>query len=117
MRAELRSLVTVEHEPVSTVQPRDEAFRVSLRALVGPLGLPGEESFDFDVCSPAWLCAKLDSASMMQGRFLLIAHHFDPQRIEDYVRQRIGEASGEDWPEVAGKIARWAHWEFEDYRP
>jgi hypothetical protein len=117
MKAELRSLVTVEHEPVSTVQPEGAAFRVSLRALVGPSGLPGEESFDFDVCSPAWLMAELHSLTIVEGRFLLIARDFDPQRIEDYVRQRIEEASGNDWPEVAGKIARWAHWEFEDYRP
>ena len=117
MKAELRSLLTVEHEPISTAQPEGTAFRVSLRALVGPLGLPGEESFDFDVCSPAWLVAEVDSKSIIEGRFLLIARDFDPQRIENHVRQRIEEASGKDWPEVAGEIARWAHWEFEDYRP
>ena len=117
MKAELRSLVTVDHEPVSTAQPEGVAFRVSLRALVGPSGLPGEESFDFDVCSPAWLLEELGSPSIVEGRFLLIARDFDPQCIEDYVRQRLQEASGKDWPEVAGKIARWARWEFEDYRP
>jgi hypothetical protein len=116
VKAELRSLLTVDHEPISTAQPEGAAFRVSLRALVGPLGLPGEESFDFDVCSPAWLMAEADSGSIIEGRFLLIARDFDAQRIEKYVRQRIEEALGKDWPEVAGKIARWAHWEFEEYR-
>lgn len=117
MKAELRSLLTVEHEPISTAQPEGAAFCVSLRALVGPLGLPGEESFDFDVCSPAWLMAEMDSLSIIEGRFLFIVRDFDPQRIENHVRQRIEEASGKDWPEVAGKIARWAHWGFDDYRP
>ncbi len=117
MKAELRALLTVEHEPISTAQPVGAAFRVALRALVGPLGLPGEESFDFAVCSPAWLVAAADGLSIIEGRFLFIARHFDPQRIENYVRQRIEQTSGKDWPEVAGKIARWAHWEFEDYHP
>ncbi|MEG3155312.1 Imm8 family immunity protein [Sphingomonas sp. RB1R13] len=115
MNAELRALVTVEHEPIITAQPEADAFCVALRALVGPSGSPGEESFDFSVCSPAWLEAELKSSNMIGGRFLLITRTFDVRRIEDYVRRRIGEATGEDWPEVAGKIARWSHWELEDY--
>jgi hypothetical protein len=117
MNAELRALVTVEHEPIDTAQPEGDAFCISLRALVGPLGLPGEESFDFDVCSPAWLEAELESRTTIGGRFLLIARNFDPRSIEDYVRKTIAQASGKDWSEVAAKIARWSHWEFEDYRP
>jgi hypothetical protein len=108
--------MTVEHAPVSTAQPEGQAFRISLRALVGPSGLPGEESFDFDVCSPDWLETQLDSQAVLEGRFLLIVRDFDPQSIEDYVRRRVEQTSGNDWCEVAGKIARWAHWEFEDYR-
>lgn len=48
---------------------------------------------------------------------MLIARTFDPQRIEDYVRKRIAQATGDDWLTIAGKIAHWAQWEFEDYRP
>lgn len=117
MNAELRELLTLEHEPLDSVQSGSGAFRVSLRALIGPLGSPGEESFDFDVCSPAWLEAELDRHPIIGGRFLLITRDFDPKRIEEYVRKRISQASGSDWPTVAGKIARWSQWEFEDYRP
>jgi hypothetical protein len=84
---------------------------------VGPAGAPGEESFDFNVCSPAWLEYELDSHAIVEGRLLLIARTFDPQRIEDYVRKRIAQATGDDWLTIAGKIAHWAQWEFEDYRP
>lgn len=84
---------------------------------MGPAGAPGEESFDFDVCSPAWLECELDSNAIVGGRFLLITRRFDPQRIENYVRKRIAQASGDDWLTIGGKIARWAKWEFEDYRP
>ena len=116
MNAELRSLLTVEHEPVESVNVESDAFCVSLRALVGPVGLEGAESFDFDVCSPAWLEAELESHAIIGGRFPLVARDFDPRRIEDYVRERIAQASGDDWSAVAGKIARWSQWEFEDYR-
>nr|WP_082049244.1 Imm8 family immunity protein [Sphingomonas melonis] len=117
MIAELRALLTLEHEPLESIRPRGDAFCVSIRALVGPAGAPGEESFDFNVCSPAWLDQELNSHAIVEGRLLLIARSFDPQRIEDYVRKRIAQASGDDWLTIAGKIARWAHWEFEDYRP
>ena len=117
MIAELRALLTIEHEPLESIQPRSDAFRISLRALVGPVGKPGKESFGFDVCSPARLESELDSHAIVGGRFLLIARDFDPQIIEGYVRKRIAQASGDDWPTVAGKIAGWSHWEFEDYRP
>jgi hypothetical protein len=116
MNAELRALLTVEHEPINNVRPASDVFCVSLRALVGPAGLPGEESFDFDVCSPEWLDAELDSRPIIGGRFLLITRDFDPRRIEDYVRKRLAQASGNDWSTVAGKLARWSQWEFEDYR-
>ncbi|MHA0327650.1 Imm8 family immunity protein [Sphingomonas melonis] len=117
MIAELRALLTAENEPLKSIRPRGDAFCVSIRALVGPAGAPGEESFDFNVCSPAWLEYELDSHAIVEGRLLLIARTFDPQRIEDYVRKRIAQVSGDDWLTIAGKIARWSRWEFEDYSP
>lgn len=53
MIAELRALLTAENEPLKSIRPRGDAFCVFIRALVGPAGAPGEESFDFNVCSPA----------------------------------------------------------------
>ncbi len=53
MQAELRALLTVEHSPIDALKPEGDAFSFWLRALVGPAGASGEESFDFLVCSPA----------------------------------------------------------------
>ena len=117
MNPELRALLTIEHETLDHVGPVGDAFCVSLRALIGPAGSPGEESFDFQICSPAWLEGQLDRDPILGGRFLLIARDFDARRIEDYVRKRVAQATGDDWSEIAGKLARWAHWEFEDYGP
>jgi hypothetical protein len=41
---------------------------------------------------------------------------FHPKQIEDYVRRRFAEASSDDWPTIAAKLARRSQWEFEDYR-
>ena len=114
MRAELRELMTVEHGDLHAVRPANDAFCVSVRALIGPVDAEGEESFDFDVCSPAWLEAELQRQSMLSGRFLLIARDFDAKQIESHVRKRIAQATGPDWPAVANKLARWSRWEFED---
>jgi hypothetical protein len=116
MQAQLRSLMTVDGEPLETVRTPDVAFSIPLRAMVGSVGAEGEESFDFEVCSPAWLEAELSRFPVIGGRFLLIVGSFNPPQVETYVRNRIAQAEGPDWPSVAGKIARWAHWEFEDYR-
>lgn len=115
MRAELRELVTVEHDDLRAVRPADDAFYVSLRALIGPAGSEGEESFDLDVCSPEWLEAELERYNIVGGRFLLITRNFDAKQVEAYVRKRIAQATGPDWPTVAAKLARWSRWEFEDY--
>lgn len=114
MRAELRQLLTVEHEDPSVVRPDDEAFCISLRAMIGPMGSEGEESFDFDVCSPAWFHVALKADPVVSGRFMLVAESFDLRRIEQYVRKRVAQATGPDWPTIAGKLARWSRWEFED---
>jgi len=116
MQAELRRLLTVDHDALDTVQPTTDSFCVSLRALIGPAGSEGEESFDFDVCSPQWLDTELERRSVVSGRVLLIARRFDAQQIEEEVRKRIAQASGHDWPSIASKLARWSQWEFEDYR-
>jgi hypothetical protein len=116
MQAKLRELTTVDGEPLASVLPVPAAFHVSLRALIGPADGQGEESFDFDVCSPAWLDDRLNYEAILSGRFQLISRRFDPDQIETFVRERIAQATGRDWPTVAGKLARWSQWEFEDYR-
>jgi hypothetical protein len=116
MKAELRQLLTVEGDFLEELQQRDEVFCHWLRALVGPSGSPGEESFDFAVCSPAWLKNELQRNPKVDGRCMLIFDTFDPKEIEAQVRGRIAQTSGDSWPAVAAKIAEWSHWEFDGYR-
>jgi hypothetical protein len=48
--------------------------------------------------------------------FRLIMEEFSVPSIERHVRDRIAQASGADWSEVAGKLAGWFRWEFDGYR-
>lgn len=114
MHAELRSLFSSDVEDLASYAPGD-TFCVTLRALIGPLGSAGEESFDFGVCSPNWLAAEVEREGIVAGRFYVIAATFDYEAIRRHVAKRIAQASGADWNEVAAKLARWFQWEFEDY--
>lgn len=114
MQAELRSLFSSDVDDLRSFAP-GEIFCVSIRALIGPAGLPGEESFDFEICSPAWLAAEVERETMVSGRFRLFMATFDYEAVERYVAKRLAHANGADWPEVATKLTRWSRWEFEDY--
>ncbi|WCM25134.1 immunity 8 family protein [Sphingomonas sp. QA11] len=114
MEAELRSLFSTDVDDLASYAP-GETFCLSLRALIGPKGAPGEESFDFEVCSPAWLAAEVKRENLVSGRFCLFMVNFDYGAVERYVAKRIAQATGNDWTEVATKLARWSRWEFEDY--
>jgi hypothetical protein len=113
MQAELRSLFSSDLDDLRSYAP-GETFCVTLRILIGPSGLPGEDSFDFEVCSPDWLAAAVDRDVLVSGRFHLFMARFDYEAVERYVAKRVAQATGTDWAEVAAKLARWSRWEFED---
>ena len=115
MRAELRILFSPDVDDLQSYAPGD-AFCVMLSALIGPQGESGEESFDFEICSPAWLAAELEGCRWISGRYRLIMARFDLASVEHYIAARLAQATGETWAEVAGKLSRWARWEFEDYK-
>ena len=52
---------------------------------------------------------------MISGRHYLFMTQFSFDAVERHVLERIAQASGVNWREVANKLARWSHWEFEDY--
>lgn len=114
MQAQLRSLFSSDVEDLRSYAP-GEAFCVTLRALIGPSGLPGEDSFDFEVCSPKWLAGEVGSDVVVSGRFHLFMARFDYETVERYVAKRVAQATGRNWAEVAAKLSRWSRWEFEDY--
>jgi hypothetical protein len=115
MQAKLRSLSSPDVDDLRNYAPGEEAFRVMIRALIGPANGREDESFDFEVCSPEWLLQKLEHEQVISGRFRLFMTAFSYEVIEQFVLKQIAQATGANWSEVANKLARWSQWEFEDY--
>jgi hypothetical protein len=103
-----------EPETYLSPDPRDDAF--ALRMLVGPPDGPGEESFDVVVCTPAWLTRVVSEEGPQIGRHRLIVESLDLQAAETFLRRQVERLEAPTWAELAAKIGRLGHWEFEDYQ-
>ncbi|WP_086846907.1 immunity 8 family protein [Amycolatopsis kentuckyensis] len=115
-RAEIRYLLTPDIEPETYVPEDPERFMFLVQLIAGPAGEPGEESFDFEVCSPGWL-AEQARGGPVSGRHHVIVGRFDWPALVAYFEDLVARCTGADWAEVAAKLSRYGHWEFEDYRP
>lgn len=115
MQAEIRRLHTPDVDDLANFEPADpENFALLVQVIAGPAGGPGEESFDLEVVTPKHLAARV-ARGPMSGRHLLIVRRFDAEEIRQWINQAVASCSGQTWQEVAGRLGRIGHWEFEDY--
>jgi hypothetical protein len=117
MKAEVRRF----HSPDITdldahVPPDPTNFGFLLQVMAGPQGASGEESFDLEVCTPEWIAERLRIDNVLMGRHHLIVADYDWNWISAFITNWVGNCEGETWREVALKVGRLGHWEFEDYR-
>ena len=116
MRARV-SVWTIESDELESVSPIEPAYAGQwIRVLAGPEDEPGEESFDLLVCTPAWLAAEVSYNLAIVGRHRLIVEKWDAARVRDVVTDLFTREEGKDWDELALRLSRLGHWEFEDYR-
>jgi hypothetical protein len=116
MRAELRYLHSPDAPDLSAYQPETpDHFHILIQAMIGPEGEPGEESFDFVVCTPAWLAGQIAADGPRFGRYHLLMREFDLSLLERTIQHLCSRTTGPDWNSVAEILARWGKWEFEDY--
>ncbi|MFN8629634.1 MAG: Imm8 family immunity protein [Chloroflexota bacterium] len=119
MRAEVRSI----HSPDAPdaldrwrpSSPRD--FELLLEAEIGPAGGEGSEVFTLRAVGPDWLAAHDGDKGFRWGRGLLVLQEWDFAVAERAISDLCRRTEGEAWADVAIKLARFMHWEFEDYRP
>ncbi len=115
--SEVRALHSPDICQLQSDAPHDITnFGILVQALVGPSGEPGEESFDVVVCTPAWLAQELSQSEYLYGRHHLIVERYDYCLIRRALDETFGGVTGATWAEVAERLARFGHWEFEDYR-
>lgn len=103
---------------VETYSPEDpECFDVWITASIGPVGEEGAELFQFRVTTPAYLARTVVGDEAQWMRHTLLVVRYDPQIVREALERYLDPLEGDDWNEVAQKVARIAFWEFEDYRP
>jgi hypothetical protein len=116
MRAVLRRLHSPDVHDLETWVPEGGAcFGLLVQALVGPQDGEGEESFDFTVCSPEWLARKHGGDAVVFGRHHLFLLDYNFEKVRRAIESIVDSVEGNDWQEIASKIARYGKWEFEDY--
>lgn len=116
MRAKLKRLHSPDIDDLENYHPdiRDN-FAFLLQLMVGPAELDGEESFDVEVCTPLWLEDNYGRQDVVVGRHYLIVREYSFPRIVHAIDVFLASCSGENWDEIAIKVARLGKWEFEDY--
>ncbi len=116
MKAEIRRFHSPDAMDLDSWAPEDKAcFGIVVQAIIGPKDGIGEESFDFVICSPKWLEAMVSKAGSMLVRHHLLVQTFDLAEVKETIGSVVRGADGQDWIEIANKIARYGKWEFEDY--
>ena len=95
---------------------RPEAFSIFITASIGN-ETEGADLFEIQVCTPEYLKEQISLKGALWGRHMLIVNRYDPLAIETKIKAYLDDCNGKDWPEVAVRVSRIGHWEFEDYQP
>ena len=116
MHAEVRRLHSPDVYDLSTYVPEDrDNFGILVQVMAGPVGEPGEESFDVVVCTPSWLSGKLGPADIQMGRHYLLVKQYDYAKLRHFIERFAAQCAGATWQETALRLGRLGMWEFEDY--
>jgi Immunity protein 8 len=99
IRATLRSLYSPDADPLENFLP-DDPFGILVQAMIGPADGPGEESFDFMLCTPEWFGSNMKD-DIAIGRHHLFVNEFSYTRLEKFVRDYCTRCDGSSWQEVA----------------
>lgn len=116
VRPVLHSLHSPDLLDMQNDTPDDvESFCILVQAFIGPAGEVGGDSFNFLVCTVDKVAATLQKDGFLFGRHYLIVEYYSYQVIFDVIDSLCNRVSGSSWQEVAEKLGRFGHWEFEDY--
>lgn len=117
MRAKVRAIYSADIDVDSYMPEDSEVEAVWIRVVVGPDGGIGEESFDVFVCTPLWLRDAVAEDGPQTGRHRLIVDPFDMNEVQDFLTRQFESIEASDWQSLGIKLAKFGHWEFEDYVP
>lgn len=111
MQAVLKGLHSMDLEVETYLPDEEDNFGFVLRAMVGPLGEEGEESFDITVCTPQWLMGRYKTSEVLLGLHKLIVFRYDYVRLRQFIEKYLMRCSGDSWEEIAQKVSLLGQWE------
>lgn len=121
MKPAIRLIETTQQRGViqrdDSFEPVDPAwFGILVDVYLGPKDGPGEELFQFSVCSPSYMeaDAALYGTKWLRGYVLMPSWDYDA--LCRLVQDLCDRTEGADWHEVAMKLSRYMEWEFDDYQ-
>ncbi len=114
MKAKIKSFSSPETDDLRNFRPDTDAYSLLIEFAIGPVDEPGEEIFAVEVVTPLWFMAALKSTNSLFGRNFLIVLDYNFNLVYNRMKTLIESFDAETWHELALKISRYAHWEFED---
>ncbi|MEZ0096331.1 Imm8 family immunity protein [Streptacidiphilus sp. EB129] len=112
MRVQIRHLLTPDIDPTTFAPEDPERFMFMVQMLARPSDGPGEESFQFIVCTPGWLQDQVDRDGPMPGAHHVIVGTFDWPALKTFFQRLVSQCAGADWNEAATKLSRYSLYEF-----
>lgn len=116
MQAILKGLHSTDIDVDTYLPDQEDNFGFVLRAMVGPMGEEGEDSFDITVCTPKWLMERYGTSEVLLGLHKLIVFKYDHARLRRFIEKYLMRCSGDSWGEIAQKVSLLGQWEFEGFR-
>lgn len=116
MKAKIKSIELIDFENWHYYPDDISNFCVSAEAIIGAKGSEGADIFSFQICTPKWLEQNKNGVAVFV-RHLLLVSEYDEVLIKQTVADLVSGIAGENWSEIAQKLARHMFWEFEDYQP
>ena len=108
MQACIRHLVVDEHDDLETCTPADPMdFEIDLRAVVGPQGEKGDETFRFTVCSVRYIERMCLEEGAVFGCHRLVVQQYDHRKISAAVTDLVESLEAATWRELAQMLAQY----------
>ncbi|UXH76784.1 immunity 8 family protein [Roseateles amylovorans] len=112
LKGDLKRLHSPDLPDLAHDHPQDPAnFRILVQALVGVVGQEAADTFNFMVCTPAWLAAHVDDP--LPARGYLIVPRYDYAPIHAAIARLCASTTGPDWQTIAARLNLEARWEYD----
>jgi immunity protein 8 of polymorphic toxin system len=115
VRAELRGVYSPDIADLEAYRPKDgDNFHVAITAFIGPADGPGEETFQFAVCTARWIQENPPPKGFQFMRSTILLTRWDYATLNRALTDLSRHTSADDWPSLALRLSRYGHWEYED---